>query len=149
MRKIAILAAAVSAVIAVPAAANEGHAEVRGGIAWANGVEEAVAGVAAGYDWDLGDTVFVGVEGSADKVLASGTEVVFGATGRLGAKLSENTKIFAASGVSFSDGDENFHLGGGIQHALSESLYVKAEYRHFFDDFIDVNTAVVGVGLRF
>ena len=28
-------------------------------------------------------------------------------------------------------------------------IYLKAEYRHFFSDFIDVNTAAVGVGFKF
>lgn len=149
MRKFAVLAAVTAAIIATPAAANEGRAELRGGIAWANGVEEAIAGAAIGYDFDVSDGVFVGVEGSADKILVDGADVVFGATARLGAKIDEQAKIFATAGGSFSDGDENFHAGAGVEFNVTQSFYLKAEYRHFFDDFLDVDTAAVGVGFRF
>ena len=155
MRKTAItLALAASAAVATPAHAEaEGRVETRGGIAWANGNEEAVAGVAAGYDFDLGQketgSVFFGVEGSADKILANGADVVFGATARLGAKIGENGKLYGTAGYSFGEGEDVPHIGAGYQQKLGESLYVKAEYRHFFSDFVDVNTAAVGVGFTF
>ena len=144
---------AAAAAFATPASANEARVEARGGIAWANGVEEAVAGVAAGYDWDLGDSetgsVFFGVEGSADKILVDGADVFFGATARLGAKIGPNGKLFATGGYSFGEGEDVPHLGGGYQHKINDKVYLKAEYRHFFSDFVDVNTAAVGVGLTF
>lgn len=148
MRKTAIaLAAATAALVAVPAQANEGRVEARGGIAWAGGQEEAIAGVAAGYDFDLGSTTFVGLEGSADKILANGADVVFGATARAGVKVGTAGKLYATAGYSFNDGDA-FHAGAGYQHKLGEKLYVKAEYRRFFDT-VDINTAAVGLGLTF
>lgn len=146
--KIATTAVLAAAAFAVPAQANEGRIEARGGIAWAAGSEEAVAGVAAGYDFDLGDAAFIGVEASADKILVGGTDVVFGTTARVGIKTGESGRLFAAGGYSFNNGDA-WHLGAGYQHNISEGVYVKAEYRHFFDSFIDVNSAVVGVGMRF
>lgn len=147
MRKIALLGAVAAVAVAAPAAANEARVEARGGIAWANGNEEAVAGVAAGYDFDLGTGAFAGVEVSADKVLADGAKVVFGTTGRLGAKVGTAGKLYATAGYSFNDGDA-FHAGAGYEHKIGERTYLKAEYRRFFDD-VDVNTAVIGLGVNF
>ncbi|TNE33297.1 MAG: hypothetical protein EP350_04410 [Alphaproteobacteria bacterium] len=148
MRIFALATVALAALAAVPAHANEARVEARGGVAWAGGASEATAGVAAGYDFDLGDSAFFGVEGSADKVLVDGADVVFGVTGRLGAKVGEKGKLFAAGGYSFNDGDA-WHLGGGYEHLITDNVYLKVEYRHYFDDFIDVNSAVAGVGVKF
>ncbi|MFZ1741550.1 MAG: hypothetical protein WAT93_01785 [Pontixanthobacter sp.] len=155
MRKIAITLGLVAvAAVSTPAMAGEGRVETRGGIAWANGNEEAVAGVAAGYDFDLGQeesgSVFFGVEGSADKILTSGSQVVWGTTARLGAKVGDGGKLFATAGYTFGDGEDVPHLGAGYEQKLGDSgVYLKAEYRHFFSDFVDVNTAVAGVGFKF
>lgn len=153
MRKFAIaLAAATTALVAMPAqaqdAAGEGRVEARGGIAWAGGSEEAVAGVAAGYDFNLGDAAFIGVEGSADKILASGTDIVWGATGRIGAKVSDSGKLFLAGGYSFGEGEDVPHLGIGYSHKIG-GAYITGEYRRFFSDFQDVNAATLGVGVNF
>ncbi|MEE1876175.1 outer membrane protein [Altererythrobacter litoralis] len=149
----AAAAVATSLAFAAPASANEARVEARGGIAWANGVEEAVAGVAAGYDFDLGDSengsVFFGVEGSADKVLVDGANVYFGTTARLGAKIGQSGKLFATVGYSFGEGEDVPHLGGGYQHKINDKVYLKAEYQHFFSDFVDLNTAAVGLGVTF
>ena len=153
MRKIALVAIAAAAAVATPAQANEGRVEARGGIAWAGGAEEAIAGVAAGYDFDLGSTedggAFFGVEASADKILAGGTDVVWGLTGRVGVNVGTGGKLFAAGGYTFGDGEDAPHLGAGYEHGIGESAYVKVEYRRFFSDFVDINTAAVGVGMRF
>lgn len=149
MRKVLITLGVAAAAISTPALANEGRVEARGGIAWANGNEEAVAGVAAGYDFDLGEKAFAGVEASADHVLASGADFVFGATGRVGFRVGENGKLYAAGGYSFGDGEDVPHAGAGYEHKVNDNVYLKAEYRHFFSDFIDVNTVVVGVGVEF
>lgn len=147
MRKFAIVLVAASAMAAVPAQANETRLEARGGVAWANGAEEAIAGVAGGYDFDLGESAFIGLEGSADKILVDGTDIVFGTTARVGAKLGKG-KLFATGGYSFNDGDA-WHAGAGYEHLVSDSVYVKVAYRHFFDSFVDVNSAVAGVGMKF
>lgn len=145
--QVALIATAAALFAAAPAAANEGRAELRGGVAWANGDEEAIAGAALGYDFDLGSAAFAGVEVSGDKVLQDGADIVWGTTARAGAKLGAG-KLFAAGGYSFGEGDDAWHLGAGYEHKVSSSAYVKVEYRHFFD-VVDVNTAVVGVGVNF
>lgn len=145
-----IAAATIATLSSTPAfaeTAGEGRVEARGGIAWAGGEEEAIAGIAAGYDFDLGETAFFGVEASADKILASDTEVVFGATARVGIKAGENGKFYVNGGYSFNDSDA-FHAGAGYQHKLGKNVYAKVEYRRFFDT-VDINTAAVGVGFAF
>ena len=151
MKKFAVAAALLSAVVATPSFAaegGEGRIEARGGIAWAGGSEEAVAGVAAGYDFDLGSSAFAGVEASADKILVGGTNVVFGLTGRLGAKMGEEGKLYATAGYSFNDGDAA-HIGAGYQHKFGTNLYGKVEYRRFLLNGTDINTAVAGLGFAF
>jgi len=149
MRKVFVLIAAAAALVAAtPAAANEGRVEVRGGIAWADGGEEAVAGIAAGYDFDAGSNAFIGLEGSADKILVDGTDVIWGLTARAGAKLNSG-KLFVAGGYSFADDEDVPHLGAGYEHNFGQNTYAKIEYRHFFGDIADLNTATVGVGVRF
>ena len=151
MRKIVILAALAAATVASPALAQsgEGRAEVRGGIAWAQGQEEAFAGIAAGYDFDLGDTAFVGAEVSADKVLAGGADVLFSVGGRVGAKVGDAGRVYALGGSGFTEGDDGAFAGAGYQHNLGEKLFAKIEYRRTLVEGPDVNFAGVGVGLRF
>ena len=153
MRKFIVAAALTAAALSAPAFAaegGEGRIEARGGIAFADGDSEAIAGVAAGYDFDLGESAFVGVEGSADKLLVGGTDVLFGASARAGAKVGENGKFFVAAGYTFGEGDA-FHAGAGYEQKLGSNVYGKLEYRRFFvgDGFADINTVAVGVGVKF
>jgi outer membrane immunogenic protein len=151
MRKIALVAAIAAMTAAVPAyASGEGRVEARGGIAFASGVEEAFLGVAAGYDFDLGDKAFVGIEGSADKVLQGGSEVLFGLGGRLGVKAGDKARIYALGGYGFADGESDPFIGGGVQFNLGSKAYGKVEYRRvLISNFSDVNLAGVGFGVRF
>lgn len=147
--QVALIAAAAALVTATPAAANEARAEARGGIAWGGGVEEAVAGAAVGYDFDIGETAFFGVEASADHALADGYDFVFGATARVGAEIVKDGKLFVAGGYSFGEGEDQLHLGAGYEHQVAGPVYVKVEYRHLFSDFVEANVAVAGVGVNF
>lgn len=154
MRKIAlVLAAAGAATIATPAAAEgEVRAEVRGGIIWAFDESEATAGAAVGYDFDLGETTFAGVELSGDKVLVDGADVAFGTTARFGTRLGDSGKLFAAGGYTFGlddDAGDAWHLGAGYHHKLGQSLYIGTEYRHFFADFADADALNLVIGATF
>lgn len=154
MRKfvLPLLAAAAFGAAATPALANEARVEARGGVFWLPGASKGVAGVAAGYDFDLGSMAFSGVEVSGDKVLTSGTKVAFGFTGRLGAKVS-GAKLFAAGGYTTEPCDlceGAWHAGAGAEVPVMSNVYVKAEYRHFFTkNFADSDSLVAGVGLKF
>jgi len=153
MRKFVLPLLAVAAFgAATPALANETRAEARGGVVWGGGDSEGIAGVAVGYDFDLGPTAFSGVEVSADKILTSGTKVGFGFTGRLGAKLPM-AKVYAAGGYTteFCDAcDGQWHAGVGAELPLGPMLYGKAEYRHYFiENASDANAVMAGVGVKF
>jgi len=139
---------------ASPALANEARVEARGGIVWGSGDSEAVAGVAAGYDFDLGDTAFAGLEVSGDKILTSNTRVSFGFGGRLGTRVGDAGKLYAAAAYQTKPCrfcEESVSLGAGYQHAFGEKLYGKVEYRHFFvgNNVPDYNAVVVGLGTKF
>ena len=146
--KFAALATLAAAAVAAPAQANEARVEARGGMVFAFGDEEAVAGAAAGYDFDLGEDGFAGVEVSADKVLRGGFDVQFGFTGRVGINTSEDGRLYFNGGYTVGDLDD-WHLGAGYQHDLGERLYVKAEYRHIFENGFEPDVALVGLGARF
>ncbi|WEK47311.1 MAG: hypothetical protein P0Y56_03230 [Candidatus Andeanibacterium colombiense] len=154
MRKILLATAAAltaSLAIAAPAQANEARVEAHGGAVWAYGDTKGVAGVAAGYDWDLGSSAFVGAEASADKILVDGAKVQFGANARLGFKAGAATKIYATGGVStkpYSGLDETWNLGAGVQQSLGK-VYIKAEYRHYWVNSADLDAVVGGVGVTF
>lgn len=153
MRKV-LLSLAASLALATPALANEARFEGRGGVIWDQGEEEAIAGVAAGYDFDLGTNAFAGPEVSADKILTDGTKVSFGVGARAGIKTSEAGKLYAAGGWQSESCDtceDSWSLGAGYQHSFGSNLYGKVEYRHFFVDnnFSDPDAVVAGIGVRF
>lgn len=151
MRKFAFVAAIAATLSAAPAyASGEGRVEARGGIAFTSGAEEAFLGVAAGYDFDLGKKGFIGFEGSADKVLQGGTDVLFGVAGRVGVKAGDKARIYALGGYGFADGESDPFLGAGVQFNLGSKAYGKVEYRRvLISNFSDVNFAGVGFGVRF
>ncbi|WP_432767964.1 MAG: hypothetical protein HEQ22_11075 [Sphingopyxis sp.] len=152
MKKFAVAAALLSAVVATPALAapaGEGHVEVRGGLITGNGIDEGTIGLAAGYDFDLGSTTFVGAEVAGDKVLVDGSDVQFSAGGRVGAKLGDAGKLYATGGYTFSDIDDPY-VGAGYQHKFGQNVYGKVEYRHqFISNFGDFDSFVAGVGFAF
>lgn len=145
--QVALTAAAV-ALTATSASANEGRFETRAGVVWAGGEEEFVAGIAAGYDFDLGEKLFLGAEASGDKIFVDGADVVWGTTARVGTKIGEG-KLFATGGYSFAEGEDMPHVGAGYEHKITDTAYLKTEYRHFFSDFADANTVVAGIGINF
>jgi outer membrane immunogenic protein len=151
MRKLAYVAAIAAMTAAVPAyASGEGRVEARGGIAFAGGQEEAFIGGAAGYDFDLGDKAFVGVEAGLDKVLQGGSDVFFTAAARLGVKAGEKAKIYALGGYGIAGSQDDPFVGGGVQFNLGAKAYGKVEYRRVISKgFRDVNLAGVGFGIRF
>ena len=158
MRKLAMAIAAASTVFAAPAfaqdATGEARVEVRGGGVFFEGTDEATVGVAAGYDFNLSDTLFVGAEVSADKILLESTRVAFGFTGRAGVKAGDNAKLFATGGYTTSilEGlDGNWHAGAGASFDVTEKVYIKGEYRHYFenDNALGSDAVVAGVGIKF
>ena len=150
--QVALLAAVAAIATAAPAAANEGRIEARAGMSFgSNQSEEFVGGVAAGYDFDLGDAAFIGVEGSVDKIFVDGSGVVLGATTRLGFKSGGN-RYYVNGGYTDLTCDycgDAVHAGAGAEFALTQQVYGKVEYRHFFLDGTDSNVVALGAGVRF
>ena len=151
MKKFAVAAALLSAVVATPALAQngKGHVEVRGGYITGSGLDDATLGVAGGYDYNLGDKAFAGVEIAGDKVLIDGAKVQFSSGARLGANLGTNGKLYATGGYTFGQIDDPY-VGAGYQHKLTQNVYGKVEYRHqFINNFDDTDAFAVGVGFAF
>lgn len=148
MRKYLLAAAVAAATLSTPAfaAEGEGRVEARGGMVWAGGAEDFVAGVAAGYDFDLGGTVFAGPEVSYDTDFEGADLVNLG--GRIGVKASDKARIYVVAAYDVADGDE-FNAGAGAQVDFTDRVYGKVEYRRYFFDGTDINFAGVGVGLKF
>ncbi len=147
MKKLFVLAAAAATVVATPAmAAGEGRIEGRAAIGWAGGAEDFFAGVAAGYDFDLGEAAFVGPEVSYDTNFDGADLVNVG--GRLGAKVGEKGKVYVVAAYELNDAEE-FNAGIGYQHSFSEKVYGKVEYRRYFFSGTDLNAAGVGIGVKF
>ena len=152
--RLAILSLVAAAAAVSPALANEARFEGRGGVILSGGNSEGIAGVAAGYDWDLGDNAFAGLEVSGDKILESNTRVSLGIGGRVGAKLGEAGKLYVVSTYQTKPCkfcEESVSAGAGYQHAFGESLYGKIEFRHNFvgNGVKDTNTVAIGIGTKF
>lgn len=152
--RLVLLSIAAAAAIATPALANEGRFEGRGGVIWSGGNSEAIAGVAAGYDWDLGETTFVGLEVSGDKILESNTRVSLGLGGRVGTKLGEAGKLYAVAAYQTKPCkfcEDSVGVGAGYQHSFGGNLFGKLEYRHNFigNNVKDSNVVAAGLGVKF
>jgi len=153
MRKV-LLALAASLAVASPALANEGRVEARGGVIWDGGDSEGIAGVAAGYDWDLGGNAFAGLEVSGDKILESNTRISFGFGARAGLKTSEAGRLYVASSYQTKPCkfcEDSISAGAGYQHTLGGGIYGKVEYRHYFVDngVSDPDAVLIGLGMKF
>jgi len=152
--RLVLFALAAATLAATPAMANEGRIEARGGVIWNGSDSEAIAGVAAGYDFDMGDKSFVGLEVSGDKILEDNTRVSFGASARAGVKTGASGKLYAVGGYATKPCkfcEDSVNLGAGYQHNFGQNFYGKVEYRHNFvgNGATDTDVAGVGLGMRF
>ena len=77
MRWAAVLLASTWCLASGVAQANEAYVEATGGGSWNDEATDAIGGFALGYDVDVTETVFVGVEATAEKLLTDGTRVKF------------------------------------------------------------------------
>jgi len=129
-------------------------------------------GVGAGYDVRRGNTVF-GIEGEATD---STQKQKFGAVtekasrdlyvgGRIGTVVGGNNLLYlkagytnarfkaegTATGVDLADGNlDGVRVGAGVEHALSDRAFVKAEYRYSnYEQGVSRNQVLAGIGLRF
>lgn len=148
MRLQAIAAAAVAAVIATPASADETRVEVRGGIVWCCGVSDETIGVALGHDFTASNDLFIGVEAVADTNFDF-VDPTIGVNARLGTMMSENSKLFVTAGYAYETGIDydDILIGAGYQHNFGTNALLSVQYQRYID--LDINRASVGIGYRF
>ncbi|MCJ2181369.1 hypothetical protein MTR62_01410 [Novosphingobium sp. 1949] len=144
------------ALAAAPARADEARVEAYTGMVWNRNNTDEVTGVLAGYDFDLGDKGFIGLEASADTMLTSDTRVSWGFGGRIGSAIpSTGGKLYALSEYKTKycvDCTGYVALGAGYEQPIKDNLYTKVEYRHSFatdEAWHDTDGILVGVGTKF
>lgn len=122
-------------------------------------------GIALGYDLRVGGAV-LGVEAELADATTSRTvsgvkveadrDIYVGA--RLGAPIGDKALAYVKAGytnarieaLGFGDDGDGFRLGGGLEYALSNNLYVKGEYRYSnYEGDVERHQVVGGLGLRF
>jgi opacity protein-like surface antigen len=170
MRKLMVTSALVLACAASPVMAaegGEGRITLRGGYdttdidVSAGGADASVStgdgvgfGVAAGYDFDIGEKVFAGVEAGFDLSTAkktfdgdrykAGREIT--AIARVGFKPSDQVKIYALGGYtnlsvkvdSESDSGGGITYGGGAAYKINDVVGLNLEYRRSTVDVVGV-----------
>lgn len=160
-----------AALVSAPASAEGFHAEIHSGwdhVSVSGYKDDGIAyGVGLGYDLPLGDTAFIGIEGSADdantKKCVSGlcvsTKRDLSAVARVGAKVGGNYKLYAlagyangrvsATGLGSANGD-GFRAGAGVQAGFGSHLYGKLEYRYTnYEAGFTRNQVLAGLGVEF
>ncbi|PYB73016.1 outer membrane protein [Rhizobium wuzhouense] len=160
-----------------------GYAGILTGYGWGDGELSGVAGTEsfdgarfggfAGYNWDLGNQLVVGVEG--DLNYDWNEETVFATDIKSGLNWSARARVgyamdrallFAAGGYtgtniksdgpggSFDDTLHGWTIGGGVDYALTDRVFTRLEYR--YNDFgsgnlggtdVKFDQHVVNVGL--
>ena len=155
--RLVLIPLAASMAIATPALAQSAtdsglRADVHGGFGWQDSQQaQGSVGATLGYDIRTGGNTFVGVEQSADKVLTSQDKWRWSTTGRVGANITPQDKLYGLAGYTYGDhGPNATHLGFGIEHDYGP-YFTKAEYRHYYTEegARDTNAATVGFGVHF
>ncbi|GAM07156.1 hypothetical protein [Novosphingobium sp. MBES04] len=147
-----LLALAVAG-LASPAHADEAYAEVIGGISFGPEEDAAIFGLAAGYDWDLTETIFVGLEASLDKEMVKERHVALGIGVRAGLEVTERGKAFV--GLNYQSKDcphceAAWGFSGGWEQEIGERLYLKGEYKHLATEHEgDKEILIAGLGIMF
>lgn len=163
MRNVTVICAAAAALASTSASA-EGFVEARTGIAGGSDYTTETIGIALGYDADVGSNVFVGGELTAD-TNASFDVPVYGANLRLGAKTSDNGKLYLTGGIAryrddaviyfptlgfgqtFSGWYTDAVAGAGYAHKISSSARISVQYQRYFDT--GFNRGTIGLGFEF
>ena len=156
MRNTAILAAVAAIALATPAFAQDNaafvgvRAEVAAGVASVDAInaDTAVLSGTLGVDAPLNANWTIGAETTV-------TEDEFGVAARLGYAVSPRTLVFGRVGYADFDNARNFSdqglaLGAGVEHRLTERLFVTTQYRYTdFDQGDGAHGALIGLGYRF
>ena len=157
MKKFSFFAmiAAVAASFATPAMAADptftgARIEVTAGVddvTNARGTSDITYGAAVGLDAPVfGDVAVLGVEASVDNVFER-KDVA--ASVRLGIPAGRVLPYVKAGYANFRDLN-GVRVGGGLEYAVTNNLYSKAEYRYSdLENGVGRHQALVGLGIRF
>lgn len=141
--------------------------------------EDGIAyGLALGYDHALGDRVIVGVEAAVDLSDNDFAGTVgtlrydvdpkrdIELAARLGTKLTDSILLYGKVGysnarvktrltsgsttIADSSNGDGVRIGGGLEVALTDRVYAKAEYRYTdYEAGVSRNQVLTGIGFRF
>ena len=102
---------------------------------------------------DVDERIFVGIEGTVEKLLAEDTRVAWGIGGRAGVEVLPRSKAFVGLNWQSKDCRECGNavgLGAGWEQNVSERLYIKLEFKHLFvNEEADANVGIIGLGVEF
>lgn len=160
--KFIALAAAAAALAATPVAAQTNanftgvRAEVTAGFNDITGVpdtNDVVYGAAVGFDAPVGDRVTLGLEANTSNLFESERQI--GAAARIG--YAFNSKVLGYGKVGYNNYRDVFSreldgmvVGGGLEFAISENSFIKAQYDYSdFQSGTGSHSGLVGIGLRF
>ena len=158
MKKIILAGAAALAFASTPAFAADAN-DFSGGRIGVNvgyadeGDEDAFTfAVNAGYDFRLSEGARAGVTVEVGDSDETGRDLYAGA--RVGGVVSNRALLYVHGGyTNLNAGGFNFEgirAGVGAEYAVSDRVYLNAEYRYSdYDSGLDFHGAVVGVGFRF
>ena len=150
----ALAGAAALALTATPAAAAdfEGfRVGVNAGYADGDGEGAFTYAINAGYDFNLNGAV-IGAQVELGDTDETGRDIAVSA--RAGGVVGERVLLYAHGGyTNLEVADINLdgvRVGGGIEYAVSDNIYVNAEYRYSnYELGFDAHGGVVGAGFRF
>ena len=159
-------AALLAAIMLAPApadAAGQGRVEVRTGYDDFENVGGFLYGIGAGYDFDLGRSLTLGVEATVEESTADlfilDARRDLGAGIRLGIKTGETGRVYLGAGYSnarvtatgFGSGNADGIRGSaGYEFGLFGNIYGKLEYRYTnYEAGFDRHQGLTGVGIRF
>lgn len=158
MKKTLFVAAAVAALSATPALANDFagvRAEVTAGLDDVTGgvdPTKVTYGAGIGVDAELYKNVIVGVEATVDNVFDRRN---IGAAARLGYVVADKALVYGKVGYSnwkqtTTAELEGLRVGGGIEANLVGPVYTGIEYRYTdFAGRVGQHGGLIKVGLRF
>jgi outer membrane immunogenic protein len=126
----------------------------------ANDRTDIVYGGAVGFDLPVGSKYTIGVDANTSNIFESRRQI--GASARIGYAFNAKTLGYVRggynnyrnyatiSGKTFRQNLDGAVIGAGVQYAVTNHAYIKAEYRYSnFANGVGDSGVVAGVGLRF
>lgn len=136
-----------------------------------NSLDGVRIGGAVGYDFEIGKVLVIGAEAgfginASGDVIIAGDKLTAGrdldASIRVGARVTPRTMLYAkggyvnsrfsleSGGTKVSTDEDGWRAGVGVEHAINDHIYAKAEYRYSdYGDDVTRHQGLIGLGYRF